>query len=211
MLVLIVEDHTMFIEGLQAILKDQVPEDEVHCDKAADVASARVLLAEKRYDLALLDIAMPGMSGIEFLPELTAGYPDMPVLMLSMYSEEQFAMRALQAGARGYITKQAAADELLIAIKTISQGGRYLSRSFSANLLEQFLAPGGGQLPRHYQLSKREYEIFYKLASGQSLKNIGVELGLSIKTVSTYKARLSAKMGFSSTADLIRYAMRHQL
>lgn len=208
---LIVDDHTMFRQAVIALVTERLTDVGVACDEAGSADAARQQLSGKRYDLVLLDISMPVTGGMELLPELRRLYPDTPVLMLSMYPEEQFALEALRLGATGYLTKQEAAEELLAAIQTVLEGGRYLSRAFSKLLVNQVLEQGAISGPPHLKLSRRELQILRQLAIGRKLKNIGDELGLSIKTVSTYKARLCAKMGFRNNADLLNYALQYKL
>lgn len=205
--ILIVDDHTMFRQALLAVLKDSA----FQCDDVGTVEAAREKLAAKAYDVAILDISMPQVSGIDYLPELTSKYPKMPVLMLSMYGEEQFALQALRLGARGYMSKKEAADELFVALATLMEGGRYLSRTFSSTVVNQLLVKGAIEEPPHLRLSRREMEIFKRLIKGQSLKGIGEELDLSIKTISTYKTRLFVKMGFKNTASMISYALMNNI
>jgi len=205
--ILIVDDHTILRQALVAILHDALPAGTVSCDGADSAESARSRLASAHYDLVILDIAMPVTSGVEFLPELRSGYPDIPVLMLSMYPEEQFALQTMKLGASGYITKKEAAEELVSAVNSILDGGRYLSRSFSSSLIEQMIQVDKPAGLSRKKLSRRELEILELLSSGNSLKSVADTLGLSIKTVSTYKTRMCGKMGFSSNAELIRYGL----
>lgn len=208
---LIVDDHTMFRQAVIALVTERLTDVGVACDEAGSADAARQQLSGKHYDLVLLDISMPVTGGMELLPELRRLYPDTPVLMLSMYPEEQFALEALRLGAGGYLTKQEAAEELLAAIQSLFEGGRYLSRTFSKLLVNQVLEQGAISGPPHLKLSRRELQILRQLAIGRKLKSIGDELGLSIKTVSTYKTRLCAKMGFRCNADLLSYALQYKL
>ncbi len=207
--ILIVDDHTMFRQALQAVLHDSQTSGSLSCDDVGSAGEAKMKLAEKQYDLIILDIAMPGTSGMELLPELKTICPATSVLMLSMYPEEQFALQALRLGASGYLNKQEAADELLAAIDTICKGGKYIGSSLSALLIDQVVHQGRIEEPPHMGLSRRELEIFKRLVDGQSLKSIADDLGLSIKTVSTYKSRLNAKMGFKNNAALINYGLKN--
>ena len=169
------------------------------------------LLDSRSYDLVILDISMPGMGGMELLPLIHQNLPDLPVLMLSMFPEEQFALRAFRMGACGYLTKKEAADELLLAVSRIFEGGRYISSGLSNSLLCKAMENDGTALPAHSALSNREFQILRALATGKSLKSIAFDIGLSIKTVSTYKARIFNKLGFRSDEDLICYARRNSL
>lgn len=209
--ILVIDDHTMFRQALIAILMERMPDGETICHNANGANAAREKLKENTYDLIILDISMPGTSGMDLLPELRSLYPATPVLMLSMYPEEQFALQALRLGASGYMTKQEAAEELITALQSIFTGGCYVSSSFSRLLIEQVLQKNTLQEPLHDRLSRRELEVFKQIATGKPLKRIGEELGLSIKTISTYKTRLKAKMGFKNSAAMIRYALKHSL
>ena len=209
--ILIVDDHVMVRQGLIAVLRSS-DEHQISCDEAGSAEQALELLAPSQYDLTILDISLPGMGGLELLPLLHQKYPGMPVLMLSMFPEEQFALRSLRLGASGYLTKQEAADELIVAVNHVLTGERYLSRLFSATLINQAVVGTiKAQQPNHSILSNREFEILRRLAAGQALKVISDELGINIKTVSTYKTRLCTKMGFKNNADLINYAINNKI
>lgn len=209
--ILIIDDHAMFRQALNVILIERMPSGMITCDEADSAVAARDMLAHYTYDLAILDISMRHTTGMELLSELRLSYPSLPVLMLSMHPEEQFALQALKLGASGYLTKQEAADELLAAIEKIFAGERYLSNSVSSLLISQVLQQVKIEELPHTRLSRREMEIFRLLARGYMLKLIADNLGLSIKTVSTYKTRLKTKMGFKDNAALIRYAATYQL
>jgi len=207
---LVVDDHAMVREGLINLLCS-IKEFTVICDGASSAEEAFELLAERTYDLAILDISLPGKGGLELLTHLRHVAPETPALMLSMFPEEQFALRALRLGASGYLTKQQAADELVIAIHTALAGDRYLSRSFSETLISNILEKSDTGGLRHAGLSSREFEVFRRLASGQIHKQIADDLGINVKTVSTYKTRLFAKMKFHNNAELFSYALEHRL
>jgi DNA-binding NarL/FixJ family response regulator len=211
MRILVVDDHAMVRKGLVSILALQDAVSRPVCDEAGNGEEALQKVGQQQYDLVILDISMPGMGGLELLPRIHEMRPEIPVLMLSMFPEEEFALRAFKLGAAGYLTKKEAADELLLAISQIAEGKRYLSQHFSNSLINQALAGGKNGQPTHEQLSNREFQILRSLATGKSLKVIAIDFDLSIKTVSTYKSRLFAKMGFRSDADLISYANTHQL
>ena len=208
--ILVVDDHTMFRQALLAVLLNSALSGTIVCDDVKSALEAHEKLAANHYDLVVLDIAMPGTSGMVLLPEIKTAYPETSVLMLSMYPEEQFALQALRLGASGYLTKQEAADELLLAMETILKGGKYVSRSLSSLIIEQVVSQTVGAEPLHARLSKREMEIFRRLVDGQRLKNIADDLSLSIKTISTYKTRLNTKMGFKSDAELISYGLKNK-
>ena len=209
--VLVVDDHALVRKGLVSILALQEDGSQVACDEASGGDEALVLLEQNQYDLAILDISMPGLGGLELLARIHESLPTLPVLMLSMFPEEQFALRSFKLGASGYLTKKEAADELLFAVKQIFEGKRYLSQNLSSCLINQALETGDSGRPSHAALSNREFQILRSLATGKSLKVVAIDLELSIKTVSTYKARLFAKLGFHSDADLIGYANNHNL
>ena len=204
--IVVVDDHPMFRKGLVNALQQGSIDLQVVCDEAGCGEDALILIAEQQYDLAIVDISMPGMGGLALLEALRHAAPQLPVLMLSMFSEEQFALKAFRMGAAGYLTKKEAADELIAAVSLIFEGKRYVSQQLSEALIEQAIAPTDSAVTSHTSLSHRELEIMQRLATGQSLKCIASELDLSIKTVSTYKSRLYNKMGFRSTAALINYA-----
>jgi two-component system invasion response regulator UvrY len=205
--VLVADDHAVVRRGLVQIL-DEVPALIV----AGQAASGRqVLQAVQRgdYDVLVLDIAMPDGGGLEVLRQLESLKPDLPVLILSMYSEKQYALRALKAGAAGYLTKESAPDELIAAIQTVARGEKYVSRSL-AEALAEALGRETEKEP-HETLSDREYQVMCLLAAGKTVADIAMELSLSVKTVSTYRARLLDKLRLKSTAEIIRYALERGL
>jgi DNA-binding NarL/FixJ family response regulator len=209
---LIIDDHTMFRQALTAVLNERSAAlGGVVCDGVGSVTDAWKRLAEATYDLVLLDISMPQVSGIDLLPQLKIIYPNLPVLILSMYAEDQFALQALRLGASGYLTKQEAAEELMVAMNCIFSGKRYLSRTFSSKVVDQMLDKGKATEPPHLKLSRRELEVLKRLAKGQTQKKISEEMVLSNKSISTYKTRMYHKMGFNNAADLISYMIRNPL
>lgn len=210
--ILVVDDHAMVRKGLISILSlQQYCGQPLQCDEAGTAEEALEQLERHSYALVLLDISMPGQGGLELLPFIRAQWPDTRVLMLSMFPEEQFALRALKLGASGYLTKKEAADELVLAVEQICAGKRYLSQQLSDLFINQALDGSDTGHPSHTSLSNREFQILRQLAEGKSLKAIALELDLSIKTVSTYKSRLFIKMVFASDADLIAYANSNNL
>ena len=204
---LIVDDHTMFRQAVQSVIELNAPPGSISCDNAGSADEARGYILKTVYDAIVLDISMPDKSGIDFLPEIKRIAPATPVLILSMYPEEQFALQALRMGAAGYLTKQGAADELLAALATVMDGQRYVTAKLSKQLIETALLQSKPDKAPHEQLSPREQEILRRLAKGDTLKRISDDLGLSIKTVSTYKTRLFHKLGFQNNADLFSYTM----
>lgn len=208
--ILIVDDHTIFRQALIAAIHGYTEPGAFACVEASTADQTLTLFAEQQYDLVILDISLPITSGLELLPELKLRHPAVPVLMLSMHPEEEYALLALKFGASGYLSKREAVDELLTAITSLLNGHRYLSGSFSTQLLDQLLNPESRQaVALRPRLSKRETEVLKRMTAGQCLKDIAIELGLSIKTVSTYKTRMFEKLGCKNNADLFTYALRH--
>jgi DNA-binding NarL/FixJ family response regulator len=205
--VLIADDHAILRRGLKQILAE-IPSVEV-VDEAMNGIEVLSMVGKKRYDLILLDIAMPGRNGLDVLKQLKAEKPDLPILMLSMHPEEQYALRALKAGASGYLTKESAPDELINAVQKILQGGKYVSESLAEWFVSDLSKPVN-KAP-HQILSDREYQIMCMLAAGKSVSEIGEELALSVKTVSTYRTRILTKMDMKSNADITRYALENSL
>jgi DNA-binding NarL/FixJ family response regulator len=157
----------------------------------------------------LLDITLPDKSGLEVLQAVKSKWPSTNILMLSMHPQEQYAIRALKLGASGYLTKDTASEELLLAVKRISSGGKYISQSLAENLA--LYLDKGSDRQKHEILSGREFEIMIQLANGKPLQDIGNELLISVKTVSTYRSRIMEKMGFTKNIELTRYCLDHQL
>ncbi len=205
--ILIADDHAIFREGLRQILED-VPE-LVVVDEASRGQEVLDKVSKNDYDLLLLDIAMPGLSGLETLKLLRSQKPKLRVLILSMYPEEQYAVRAIKAGAYGYITKASASEELIEAIRKVSAGGRYISASIADKLLVDF-GPEPEQ-PPHERLSDREYQVLCMIASGRTVGEIAETLVLSVKTVSTHRVHILEKMKMKTNAELTNYAIKHNL
>ena len=205
--VLIADDHAVVRRGLRQILSEQ-PDIRVE----GEAASADELLQQvrqRRYDVVILDITMPGRSGLDALKDLRETYPRLPVLVLSVHPEDQFAMRVLKAGGSGYMTKESAPEELLEAVRQVSAGGRYISTGFAGRMAA--LLGRTGQAPGHEGLSDRELEVLLHVASGETVTQIGTRLGISVKTVSTYRARILEKLGLRTNAELTYYAIKHEL
>jgi two-component system, NarL family, invasion response regulator UvrY len=207
MRILIADDHPIFRAGLKELLLD---EDDVDFVGEADNGQKALNLARKqRWDLVILDITMPGKGGLEVLQELRRERPKLPVLILSAYPEEQLALRFIKAGAAGYLTKDKATGVLLSAVRKVANGGNYVSESLGEKAVLQ-LASDTAQ-PLHETLSDREYQVIRMIASGKTLKEIARELFLSVRTVSTYRARGLGKLNIKTNAELFRYALQNQL
>lgn len=205
--VLIADDHAIFRSGMRRLLSDE--HDMRVSGEAANGQEVIDLLQAGQYSVVLLDINMPGRSGLETLKRIRASWPTQPVLMLSMYPEEQYALIAIEGGANGYLSKDRDAGELLQAIRAAAAGGKYISPNVAVQLLTK-PRHEASQAP-HLGLSAREIEILHLIVQGVSLTEIGEKLFLSVKTISTYRTRLLAKLGLESNADLVRYALRHEL
>jgi two-component system, NarL family, invasion response regulator UvrY len=204
--VLIADDHALFRAGLRQFLADALPSAEI--GEAATGNEVLTCLQRKGWDLLLLDINMPDRTGLDILRHVKSGHPATRVLVLSGYPERQYALNVLRAGASGYIAKDAAPEALLKAVRTVVQGRRYVSESLAELLL---LDLDRADKPLHSLLSDREFQIFGKLAAGQGVSEIGRELCLSVKTVSTYRTRILEKMRMKSNADLTSYALRNEI
>ena len=205
--VLIADDHVVVRQGLKQILGD-TPELLV----AGEAINGQEVLDKIRaeaWDVVVLDISMPDHSGLDILKQLKAEQPKLPVLVLSMHPEDRYAMRVLKAGASGYLAKDSAADELVKAIRKVVSGGRYVSPSLAEKMAFD-VGADASKLP-HETLSDREFQVLRLIADGKSVTEIAAELSLSVKTVSTYRARLLEKMNLSTNAELIHYAIRNHL
>ncbi len=202
--ILVADDHAIVREGLKLIIGET--NDMSVVGEAADGWETLEKVETGGYDIVLLDISMPGLNGLDVLRRLQDDYPELPVLVLSMYPEQQYAIRAIKYGASGYITKEEASVSLTGAIRKISSGGRYITQTVAEKLAECLVKNDGAELP-HQLLSEREYDVMLAIASGKRLNLIAADLGISAKTVSTYRARLLKKMGMQSDADIVRYVM----
>ena len=205
--ILVADDHTIVREGLKQLLSE-CPRLEV----AGEAGSGQEVLSrlrQGRYDVLLLDISLEDRSGLDVLKQVQAEWPGLPVLMLTMHREEEYAVRALRAGAAGYLTKRSATTELVAAIEKVAAGGKYVSASL-AERLAFALSPGASRLP-HEGLTDREFQVFCLMVSGRRITEIASQLCLSVKTVSTYRARICEKMQMPTIAQLIRYAMENGL
>lgn len=204
--VILCDDHTLVRAGLKQLLEEDNSGFTV--DEVASGKETFQKIQKESYDMLILDISMPDQSGLDVLKNIKQIQPDLPVLMLSRHTEEQYAIRSLRAGASGYLTKQSAPKELLKAIHKIMNGKKYVSTSLAEKLAEMI---GEDALEPHELLSDREYQVFIGIASGKSNSDIANELHLSENTVSTYRARVLDKMSLKNNADLIRYALKNDL
>ena len=205
--ILIADDHPVFRRGLKQIIAETT--DMVVAGEATNGWEVLSKVSTGDYDLVLLDISMPGKDGMDVLTQLKKERPALLVLMVSMHPEEQYAVRALKAGASGYLTKESAPDELIVAIRKVSTGRKYVSSAL-AERLAALLQEDAEVLP-HEVLSSREYQVMCMIASGKTLKEIAEELSLSIKTISTYRSRILEKMKLRNNAELIHYAVKNRL
>ncbi len=205
--ILVADDHAIVREGVKQILADV--SDMVVQDEAENGQETLEKVARNDYEVVLLDISMPGRSGLEILEDIKSERPKLPVLILSMHPEEQYAVRALRAGASGYVTKASAPQELIGAIRKASRGGKYVTASLAEKLaLELDVVT---EKPPHEKLSNREYQVMLMLAEGQSVSEIAENLFLSVKTISTYRTRIMDKMGLKKNAELTLYAIHNKL
>jgi DNA-binding NarL/FixJ family response regulator len=205
--VLIADDHAIVRAGLKQFLAGE-PDLEI-AGEAATGEEAIALVRAGGFDVVLLDISLPDRSGVDVLKTLRDARPELPVLILSAFAEEQYALNLLRAGAAGYLNKAAAQAELVSAIRAAAQGRKYVSAALAQILAEG--AAGDAEPAPHAQLSRREFQIFCRLAAGQGATQIAAELFLSVKTVSTYRARILQKMNMQSNADLTYYAVKNGL
>jgi len=207
MKILLADDHAVVRHGLKQILADDFKR--ATFGEAKNAQEALDLVWKENWDVVVLDITMPGRSGLDVLCEIKKSKPKLPVLVLSMHPENQFAVRVLKRGASGYMTKESAPNELVGAIKKVLAGGRYVSTSL-AEKLATYLATDN-QKPAQELLSDREFQVLRLIASGKIVSEIAKELSLSVKTISTYRTRILEKMGLRNNAELMHYAMQHQL
>lgn len=205
--ILVVDDHAVVRRGLKQILSDSLDVVEVNEAKNGDEAVAQV--QKTKHDLVLLDISLPDRTGLDVLKDLKAIRPELPVLMLSIHAEELFAIRALKAGASGYLTKACPPEELILAIRKVMTGEKYVSANFAQRLISN-LDKNNQKLP-HQTLSDREYQVMCLISQGKTPKQIANQLKVSIKTVSTYHSRMLEKMKVESNAEITRYCLEHKL
>jgi len=205
--ILVADDHAVVRQGVKQILADV--QDMTVKDEAQNGSETLKKVAENEYDVVLLDISMPGRSGLEVLEDIKTQHPKLAVLILSMHPEEQYAVRALRAGASGYLTKASAPQELIGAIRKVAGGGKYVTSSLAEKLADE-LEIDTEKLP-HERLSNREHQVMLMIAEGKSVSDIADELCLSVKTISTYRTRVMSKMGMKKNAELTLYAVHNKL
>jgi two-component system invasion response regulator UvrY len=206
--VLCVDDHAIFRQGVKQILQQY--DRHVSIGEAATAKAAMELARESRWDVVLLDLSLPDRSGLQLLAELKREQPDLPVVILTMHGDDEYAVRAVRGGASGYVTKESAPEELMIALRKVLAGGRYMTPALAEKVAFAHATPGGAEKP-HQSLSERELEILRLIGVGRSLKEIAALLELSVKSVGTYRSRVLEKMSMSTNADLIRYVIENQL
>ncbi|HCY63741.1 MAG TPA: DNA-binding response regulator [Oxalobacteraceae bacterium] len=205
--VLVADDHKIFRAGVKRLIEES-PDIEV-AGEAHDGFDAMAKLRQQEWDVVLLDINMPNKSGLDIVRQMKLEKPKLPILILSMYPEEQYAVRALKAGAAGYLTKDSESEELIAAIRKVVKGGRYATPALLEKLL--FELDGERDAPKHHALSEREHQIFEQIIQGKSLTEIAEAMSISVKTVSTYRTRVLEKMNMENNAELIHYAIQHGL
>lgn len=206
--ILISDDHPAVRQGLKHILAERFQQ--VRFGEARNERETLELVRTKKWDVILLDITLGGRSGLEILNHLKTKLAKLPVIIYTMHPEEQYALRALKAGAAGYVTKDTDAEELCVAVAKVLAGGRYITSSIAERLTFYLNAPPSARLP-HETLSDREYQVFRLLASGKTVTHIAKQLCLSIKTISTHRARILKKLHIGTTAELVRYAIQNNL
>lgn len=204
---LLVDDHSIVRQGLRRILEPITREWEI--TEAGNGFEALDWLHRQPFRMAIVDLSMPGMSGIELIRRIRADHPAMAVLVLSMHAEEQYALRAFRAGANGYVTKDSVGEELIAAVRKVAGGGTFVTAKLAERMVQH--VSGAALAPRHHQLSDREFDVLQRIVAGQRLTDIADALHLSIKTVSTHKSRILEKLQLPNMSALIRYGLEHHL
>jgi DNA-binding NarL/FixJ family response regulator len=204
---LVVDDHEILRRGLKQLLAEAFPE--AVFGEAGNLPQARQQLTQKQWDLVLLDINLPGGNGLELISDIRRTCPGAEILVLSSFSEAEYAVRALKLGAAGYLTKGSVADEMVTAVKKVLAGGKYVSVALAEMLASELGSPSPSA--PHESLSPRELEVLRLVALGKTIKEIATEFSLSEKTIATYRSRISGKLGRSSNVELARYALQHKL
>lgn len=207
MKVLIIDDHAIVRRGMISLLEEHFKEVEV--GEAGEAKAGLDAVEREAWDLVVVDISMPGRNGLEVIQEIKRLRPGTPILVISSHAEKDYALRALKLGAAGYVSKQSAADALIIAVRRVMGGGRYISPAFAEHLAGTMAGDTIGA--SHESLSNREMLVLRMIASGKTIKDISAELALSVKTVATYRSRIAEKMGLSTNVEFARYALQHHL
>jgi len=205
--ILLVDDHSIVRQGLRNLI--ELEQDLQVTGEAASGIEAIKLIRQNEYDVVVMDISMPDKNGVDTLHDLKHIAPDLPVLILSGYAEEQYALNLMRNGCKGYLSKDAESEEIITAIRTVARGKRYISSELAELMTNELSHPTEKQL--HETLSDREFQVFFKLAGGLSATEIAEELCISVKTVSTYRTRILEKMSLKTNADLTYYAIKNQL
>lgn len=205
--ILLIDDHAVVRGGLRAALAAAIRSSEIF--EAATARDGIRMIEQEPYDVVILDLTLPDMNGIEALKSIRGLRPKMPVIIFSMHSDREYCLRCLKAGARGYVTKDGAAEEITQAVSAVLAGRRYVARHLADHLMGMLLEDDGR--PPHHGLSDREFEVLCLLGSGKTVSEIGLHLCLSVKTVSTYRARLLEKLSLDNNAQIMRYTLEHGL
>jgi two-component system, NarL family, invasion response regulator UvrY len=205
--ILLADDHAVVRQGVKQILAEAFAK--ATFGEAQNAHELLELVADERWDIVVLDLTMPGGNGLEALKQIKHDHPQLPVLILSMYPEDQYAVRTIRAGAAGYLNKESAPEELVQAIRKVLHGGEYISASVADELVLHARHEDGQPLHKH--LSDREYQVLCLIAAGKEVKEIAAELSLSAKTISTYRVRLLEKMNLKTNAELTHYAIQNGL
>jgi DNA-binding NarL/FixJ family response regulator len=205
--ILVVDDHAVVRRGLREILAET---SDLHVGgEAGNVAEVMEKVQAERWDVVVLDVGLAGRSGLDLIPEIRKMRPEARVLVLTMFSEEQYAVRAIRAGAAGFLTKESAPDKLVDAVRRVASGGRFISPELAETLASMVAGEAAGK--PHEQLSNREFEILKMIGSGKTVSQVADELGLSVKTVSTHRTRILKKMDMKTNAELTHYAVKNSL
>jgi two-component system, NarL family, invasion response regulator UvrY len=205
--ILLADDHTIVRKGLKQILKEGMKA--TSFGEASNAIEALSLINKQEWNIAIIDLSMPGRSGLDLLKDIKAVRPKLPVLILSMHPEDQYALRVIKAGAYGYMTKDSAPEELVNAVKKILLGGKYVSPAVSKKLIDLVYEPK--KTGNYESLSDREFEVMVEIASGKTVSEIAIKLSLSAKTVSTYRARILEKLQMKTNAELTHYGIKNNL
>ncbi|MCO5234683.1 MAG: response regulator transcription factor [Chitinophagaceae bacterium] len=208
MRILIADDHAVVRKGLKQLILEEYPS--AHLEGVSDTEELMRKLTESSWDIVICDLNMPGRSGLDALHQIKQAYPSLPVLIISMYPEDQYALRVLKSGASGYLGKDSVHENIIRAIHTVLLGKKFITPSIAEKLADA-LGSGNRQLTPHEKLSDREFDVFKLLSSGKAVSEIAEQLSLSVTTVSTYRSRILEKMDMKSNADLTRYALDNKL